>query len=200
MKALRILYLEELSDHVELVAAALQPQFSAAQVENVSAFQDAMMSLQSRRYDVILASAVLRGESVIPRLHQILENANSAPVIIISGDGDEKLAANAIKHGASDYLVKSRESLEVLPYLIQRLLKKKRSVVSESHSAPRPVHTSEKVDHLMTEIEHVSHRVHNLQDSPNEEATIASLREDLHLLRQFAENLAESRKTGKLKN
>lgn len=195
MNALRILYLEDIPDHVELVTLAMQPQFPGTQVESAAVMQDAIACLQSRRYDVILASAVVRGEPTIPHLHELLEYASSTPVIVISGDGDEKVAANAIKHGASDYLIKSRESLEVMPYLIQRLLKKKRPVASDRRSTPQPSHTSENVNHLMTEIEHVSQRIHNLQESPNSDAAISSLREDLRLLRQFAESIADSGKS-----
>lgn len=201
MNALRILYLEDNPDHIDLVAGALQPHYQGTQVESASILQDALACMQKRNYDVILASAALQGESIMPHLHKIVLQANSAPVIVVSGEGDEKSAANAIKHGASDYLVKSRESLEVLPYLIQRLLKKRRLVAPDSSSAtpPSPSHASENVNHLMTEIEHVSQRIHNLQESPHTEAAISSLREDLRLLKQFAENLVDSKKTSKSK-
>lgn len=200
MKALRILYLEDNTDHVELVTFAVQPQFPGTHVESAAVMPDAIACLQSRRYDMILVSATLQGGSIVPRLHEIVAYANSSPVIVISGDGDEKNAANAIKHGASDYLVKSRESLEVLPYLIQRLLKKKRPVAPDSHPTPQTSHPSDGVGQLMTEIEHVSQRIHNLQAPSHLEAAISSLREDLRLLREFAEGLVHPGKSRKSKN
>lgn len=197
MNALRLLYLEDNPDHVELVAGALQPQYPGTQVESAAAIPDALVCMQKRRYDVILVSALIHGEATLPHLHKIVLQSKTAPVIVISGDGDEKGAANAIKHGASDYLVKSRESLEVLPYLIQRLLKKRKPGPIAPEPSDLPHAEVETVSHLMTEIEHVSQRIHNLQETPNTDAAIASLREDLRLLRQFAENLDNSGKTRK---
>lgn len=197
MNALRLLYLENNPDHIELVAGTMQPHYPGTQVESASVLQDALACMQKRAYDVILVGSVVQDESVIPHLHSIVLNAHSAPVIVISGEGDEKGAANAIRHGASDYLVKSRESLEVLPYLIQRLLKKRRPVTPEIGPVKTPPHASESVSHLMTEIEHVSERIHKLQETPHTEAAISSLREDIRLLKQFAENLVDSRKTSK---
>lgn len=197
MDALRLLYLEDNPDHVELVAGALQPQYPGTQVESAAAVPDALVCMQKRRYDAILVSAIIHGESALPHLQKIVQQARTAPVIVISGDGDEKGAANAIKHGASDYLVKSRESLEVLPYLIQRLLKKRRPISSDPLPSDLPHAEVETVSHLMTEIEHISQRIHNLQETPNTDDAIASLREDLRLLRQFAENLDNSGKTRK---
>lgn len=197
MNALRVLYLEDNPDHVELVAGAMQPHYPGTQVESAAALHDAVVCLQKRSYDVVLVAATLQGEPVIPYLQKIVLHSSSAPVIVISGDGDEKGAANAIKHGASDYLVKSRESLEVLPYLIQRLLKKRRPVATDNSTATSAASSSESVNHLMTEIEHISQRIHNLQETPHTEASISALREDLRLLKQFAENLVDSRKTSK---
>ncbi len=199
MKALRILYLEDIPDHVELVTAAMQPQFPGTHVENVSAVHDAVACLQNRQYDVVLTSATLHGNPVIPHLHEVLADAKTAPLIVLSGEGDEKLAANAIKHGAIDYLVKSRESLEVLPYLIQRLLKKRRHPAAEAHSTQQSAHPPDGVNHLMAEIEHVSQRIHSLQESSHVSTVISSLREELRLLRQYAEGLVESRKSGKVR-
>lgn len=196
MSALRILYLEDNADHVFLVADALQFQFPGSQVESASLLPEALTCLGSRPYDAVLVNSHLHGESVLPRLHDVVSLVNGAPIIVIAGNGDEKNAANAIKHGASDYLVKSRESLEVLPYLIQRLLKKKRP--SSDHK-PASVAQSG-TDHLISEIDQVSRRIHSLQDSPASDTAITGLREELQQLKQFALQLAETSKNGKSKS
>jgi hypothetical protein len=49
----------------------------------------------------------------------------------------------------------------------------------------------------MTEINHVSQRIHDLQEDPHPTTAIASLREELRLLRQYAEGLVDSGKSGK---
>jgi DNA-binding NtrC family response regulator len=195
MTALRVLYLEDNPDHVLLVTDALQIQFPGCQVESASLLPEALTCLSSRHYDTVLVSSHLHGESTIPRLHNIVSLLHGTPIIVIAGNGDEKNAANAIKHGATDYLLKSRESLDVLPYLIQRLLKKKRP--SGDHKPVEFVPSG--IDHLMGEIDQVSRRIHSLQDSPTTDPAILGLQEELRQLKQFAMQLSETSKTGKTK-
>lgn len=209
MSALRVLYLEDNPDHVFLVADALQFQFPGSQVESATLLSEALNCLGGRQYDVVLVNCHIHGESILPHLQDVATHSNGAPVIVISGNGDEKSAANAIKHGATDYLVKSRESLEVLPYLIQRLLKKRRSDARPpiasvmaaqpgggSHSAG--AHTVS-VEHLVTEIDQVARRIHSIQEGPANETAIQTLREELQQLRQVADHLTESSKSWKSK-
>ena len=196
MSALRILYLEDNPDHVNLVADALQFQFPGSQVESASLLPEALTCLGSRPYDVVLINSHLHGESVIPRLQDVTSLVNGTPIIVIAGNGDEKNAANAIKHGASDYLVKSRESLEVLPYLIQRLLKKRKPSSDHKHINATP----SGADHLISEIDQVARRIHGLQDGPANDAAIVGLREELQQLKQFAMQLSEVSKNGKSKS
>lgn len=195
MSALRILYLEDNTDHVNLVLDALQFQFPGTQIESASLLSEVLLYLEKRRYDVVLVNAILHQEPILPHLAQIVEIAQGTPVLVISGSGDEKSAANAIKLGAADYLVKSRETLEVLPYLIHRLLKKRRPIVD----IPSTVSTAAGADHLMTEIDQVARRIHSLQDSTVTETTLQSLRDDIQQLKQFALQLSETRKPGKSK-
>jgi hypothetical protein len=92
----------------------------------------------------------------------------------------------------TDYLVKSRESLELLPYLINRLLKKRRPAGDERPIGPNE---SAAADHLLHEIDRVSRRVHGLHDSTVTDLTVAALREEIRQLRRYADDLANPKKS-----
>ncbi|MCX5786790.1 MAG: response regulator [Elusimicrobia bacterium] len=49
--------------------------------------------------------------------------SNPFPVVIISGSGDEKAAVEALKAGASDYIVKSEETFREMPHVVQRVMR-----------------------------------------------------------------------------
>lgn len=197
MNALRVLYLEENPDHIAIVAETLQSQYPGTHVETTDQLADAVTCIQKQHYDVILANNVLHNEPLVPQLFRLTTVSGATPIVLIAGSGDEKSAANAIKHGASDYLLKSRESLEVLPYLIQRLLKKRR--VGPDHRVAPPAATTGTADQLLSEIDLVSKRVHSLQDTGPSQAAVATLREEVQRLQQFANQLAKSGKTRKSK-
>jgi len=56
---------------------------------------------------------------VIQRLES---SGRTLPFIVITGQGDERVAVEMMKGGASDYVVKDKEFLEVLPPLVERVL------------------------------------------------------------------------------
>ena len=64
---------------------------------------------------------VMEGLEVLQRLSS---RASTAPVIMITGHGDERLAVEAMKLGARDYIVKDVDGsfLELLPTVIRRVL------------------------------------------------------------------------------
>lgn len=196
MTALHILYLEDNPDHVALVEGVLQPQFPGSRIDNTTHMAEALASLTRQRYDVVLVCAELNHGPLDQHLEELSGSAQGSPLIVIAGAGDEKKAANAIKHGATDYLIKSRESLEVLPYLIQRLLKKHRPIADSKSAVPAPVPNGA-LDHLLAEIDQVSRRVHAIHDAKPSEATLAGLRDELGQLKQLALQLLESRKNRK---
>jgi signal transduction histidine kinase len=52
-----------------------------------------------------------------------LQKAQQVPFIVITGQGDERVAVEMMKKGAIDYLVKDRSFLELVPAVVARALK-----------------------------------------------------------------------------
>jgi PAS domain S-box-containing protein len=88
--------------------------------EIASSVADAKGRLSSENYNVIITDYWLGDGTAF----DICELDVEAPVIIITGSGDEEVAAKAMRAGAYDYLIKEpeRNYLKVLPITIEKAL------------------------------------------------------------------------------
>ncbi len=78
-------------------------------------------------YDCIFLDYNLPGGSGLELLKFIRANNNQSPVIIVTSQGDEKIAVEAMKNGASDYIPKNLLSAEGLAQSLRFVLKMKES-------------------------------------------------------------------------
>ncbi len=107
-----------------------------------SSVQEAISVLQRQKFDVILSDYDLGDGNAFDILHFILsksknfpkikeQDSNSTPLpdqafIIVTGAGDEEIAVNAMKQGASDYLIKDKDLsfLAFLDLTVKKALKR----------------------------------------------------------------------------
>ena len=80
--------------------------------------------LDSGEFDVIVSDYFLGDGTALDILGSI-----AIPVVITTGMGDEEIAANAIKAGAYDYLIKDPEQnyLKILPATVENAIRRKRA-------------------------------------------------------------------------
>jgi PAS domain S-box-containing protein len=79
--------------------------------------------LERNTYDALLLDYSFPDGSGLDALRQLIERKMQMPVIIVTGRGDERVAAQAIQQGAIDYLVKSPETVFELPVLISKVVR-----------------------------------------------------------------------------
>lgn len=139
----RVLILEENTDHLELLTALLEDRFSPIDIHTVETIEDCLEFLEQTAYDLIMTGYFISNSKISERLHEIIELSQGAPIIVISGSGDEHIAAEMIKLGASDYIVKNRKSLEKLPPLISKYFKKERA--HKDAPLPSPAETTTRI-------------------------------------------------------
>lgn len=108
-RPIRVLYVEHNPADVDLTLRHLQRH--AAHIQIVAA-HDAPRGLErlrrGERFDVLLLDYRLSGLDALEFL-EVLRNdpsCSSIPVVFVTGHGDELVAAQALRSGASDYLVK----------------------------------------------------------------------------------------------
>jgi len=82
----------------------------------------ALAWLRERRADLLLLDLKLQDVEGRELLSQLEAQSRSLPFIVITGQGDERVAVEMMKRGALDYLVKDAQFLDLLPAVVQRAL------------------------------------------------------------------------------
>ena len=119
-----VLLIEDNVHHAELLTELLDRNFAPVIIHTVDTIEDGLEFARKSNYDLILTDGIINEMPIMDSMGKLVESAGSAPVVVISGRGDERLAAGLIQQGAAEYFVKTRESLESLPSSIAKLLDK----------------------------------------------------------------------------
>ncbi len=105
---LRVLHLEDDPLDVELVRDALEAEGQAVEITHVETRPAFEAALASNAWDVILADYTLPSFGAIDALAVRARLAADTPLVIVSGTVGEELAIDAMRAGASDYVLKDR--------------------------------------------------------------------------------------------
>ena len=128
-KLLRILIIEDNIDHVELLTYAIERNFVPVDLHTVESIEDALDFIEQTEYDIVFTDCYLNNDLIVDKIPNLRKKLDSVPIIVITGSGDESLAASVIKNGATDYVVKNKTSLVRIPKLIEKYCYKKGVVV-----------------------------------------------------------------------
>lgn len=79
--------------------------------------------LEQDSYDIVLLDYKLPDGTGLEVLEQMAKIEHRIPVVMITGQGNERIAAQAIQRGAADYLLKSGNYLFTLPALIRKTVR-----------------------------------------------------------------------------
>ncbi|MDZ7275915.1 MAG: ATP-binding protein [candidate division KSB1 bacterium] len=120
---LRILLLEDDPDHAQLLSHCLRQAFEARIIHH-SAALPALAELEKSDFDLLLLDYYLPDLDGLEVLRRCRITHPDLPVLMITGQGDERIAVEAMKAGAFDYLVKGRDYLAILPLAVRRTLEK----------------------------------------------------------------------------
>jgi len=117
----KILLVEDDPGHVELISRAfeLEPLYS---LTTTGTLDQAKNVLADYNTDLIITDIRLPDGSGTELL-QPGEHNGACPTIVMTSFGDESIAVNAMKSGATDYIVKTEESLISLPQTANRILR-----------------------------------------------------------------------------
>jgi CheY-like chemotaxis protein len=99
--------------------------------EFVGSGDDALIRLQEKKFDLILADLHMPRMNGLELLKRVQERGIQTPVVIMTGKGSEDLAIQALRNGAANYIVKKMLVLE-LPGIIQKVMQAADSSHQES--------------------------------------------------------------------
>jgi len=118
---MRILLVEDNSDHRELMRLALTGHDSTWEVEAVASGEEALRFLLGGEvFDLVFLDYSLPERDGLEVLEEIRRGEAPPPVVVVTGRGDEQVAVKALKGGAYDYVMKQNGYLERLPVVARR--------------------------------------------------------------------------------
>ena len=119
-RALRILLLEDSALDAELVTEALLAADLRIALERVVSAEEFTDAIHGGPWDLILADYLLPAFNGLNALDIAREFASATPFVFVSGVLGEEVAVEALKRGATDYVLKDK--LERLPPIVLRAL------------------------------------------------------------------------------
>lgn len=123
MKTLRILVIDDDRIDAMSIKKALLSVESGLKIEYALNAASALGILEKEEFDCIFSDLKLPDLDGINLMQKIREMGIKTPVVILTSYGDEKVAAEAIRAGASDYIPKSLISPEGLSMSLRNAIK-----------------------------------------------------------------------------
>jgi PAS domain S-box-containing protein len=126
VEPLTLVIIEDEESHFSLMKRAITKEFPHASVYHFREANTCLERLDGIIPTVIITDYLLPGMNGIEFLDALSRRDKDIPVIMITGQGDENVAVRAMKSGAVDYLVKSRDFFSLLPAVIEKVVRKNR--------------------------------------------------------------------------
>jgi PAS domain S-box-containing protein len=113
--SLRVLLVEDNPGDADLIVELLQSGVSTQyDVECVTRLSEALECVDAERFDLILLDLGLPDSDGLATLRIMRRHAVALPIIVLTGNSDERTALVAIREGAQDYLVKGETDRNLL--------------------------------------------------------------------------------------
>ncbi|EIM25253.1 sensor histidine kinase [Microvirga lotononidis] len=119
-RVLRILLLEDSALDAELVTETLVASGLSVSVERVVSADEFTRAVRDETWDLILADYLLPAFNGLHALEIAREMSRATPFVFVSGALGEEVAVEALKRGATDYVLKDK--LDRLPPTVLRAL------------------------------------------------------------------------------
>ena len=90
--------------------------------------------LKSKRYDLVLTEnfSMEEGEWIT----KLSEKSRGTPIVILTSQRDDRQAIDAIRLGAADYLLKNKQTLDLLPYTLLKTIEKRKNKFIKPRTTP----------------------------------------------------------------
>jgi signal transduction histidine kinase len=122
-RALELLLVDDDAVDRMAICRALERADLAVQVTEVTNAEDAIDNLKDYAYDCVFLDYRLPEQDGLSLIRQWRSEGVTIPLVVLTGQGDEQIAVDLMKAGASDYLVKTRISPDRLALLLRNALR-----------------------------------------------------------------------------
>lgn len=122
-EALEILLVDDDAVDRMAICRALDRADLTVNVTEVTSAEQAIANLNSHPYDCVFLDYRLPEQDGLSLIRQWRAEGVTIPLVVLTGQGDEQIAVDLMKAGASDYLVKTRVSPDRLALLLRNALR-----------------------------------------------------------------------------
>lgn len=132
-KKINILLVEDEESHADLICRSFDSASGSVSVTVARNLHETRSSIAKSTPDLIIADFLLpdgKGVELIPASRE----ESPYPVIILTSHGDEKIAVEAMKAGAFDYIVKSEVTLDNMPRICERIMREWRHIIERKQA------------------------------------------------------------------
>ena len=126
MESMQLVIIEDQEAHFELMKRAIAREFPSATIHHFTDAGTCLERLDDLNPDIIIADYLMPGMTGIEFLEALQRESRNIPVIMITGQGSESVAVQAMKLGASDYLVKSADFFRLLPGAVEKVVRERK--------------------------------------------------------------------------
>lgn len=124
----RVLLVEDNPGEAELIMEMLSKDGSTLfEVECVVRLSEALKCLKADRFDIVLLDLKLPDSDGLATLRSMRQQASRLPVVVLTGNSDDRVALAAIQEGAQDYLVKGEIDKNLITRSIKYAIERKQA-------------------------------------------------------------------------
>jgi len=122
----KTLIIEDHPDQAQLMELLLKRHRRSFSIEIVHDPVIGLEKLSQNTYDALILDYSLPNMNGLETLAEIKKRKIAVPVIMVTGQGDERIAVKAMQQGAQDYLTKTPDYLNLLPDVVVRAIEERR--------------------------------------------------------------------------
>jgi putative two-component system response regulator len=123
--ATRLLMFEDNPGDVTLIREQLSKSGDFFEILSFDLLSQGLEFLVTNHVDVVLLDLGLPDSQGLNTIEMVMAKNSSVPIIILTGLDDEKIAMEAVRRGAQDYLIKGSASIEILSRIIHYSIERK---------------------------------------------------------------------------
>jgi DNA-binding NtrC family response regulator len=124
-----ILLVEDEPTHAVIIRHAIQSADPNAVVKVVESLKEYRNAIANSLPEIVLIDYFLPDGKAFDILTSPAEDG-LFPVVVMTNSGNDKLAAEAMKAGALDYVAKTSETFKLLPRTLERALRKWKKLIA----------------------------------------------------------------------
>ncbi len=126
MERLELIIVDDEEAHFKLMERAVRKEFSQASIHYFPEALSFLEAIGAMEPDLVIVDYLMPGMTGLRCLEELRLKNKTTPVIMITGQGDESIAVQALKSGAADYVVKTPDFFKLLPGRIEKVLREQK--------------------------------------------------------------------------